>query len=1379
MEMKSWKRCLTRMLAAALAACCSAADVALDLRAPARASLQSAAPLAEDVVRQHRLGAGRARVSGLAVGDRLDLRLFEDRDLSVELVEETVSRRGRSFLGRTAHGLGLVDCVVLETEQGLVVDVTDSRNGRVWQVVSDADGVQVREAKPAQKAQIPSKPLAPPAPGAPVPVIDITTGDGQDGALADPVLPATSASVSAPASGPAVSDTQASAALQAAGASSTVDILVAYDTLAASWAKSNGGGLEAFAETSVQKMNTALANTGLDTRFRFRLVGVYEVGGTAGGDLSYALNCASGAARGSTDGDAWARVAGKREDCHADIVCVLTDTGSAYGTTGLGRSLVSTTANPADCGWNACAIQAVATGHTMTHEVGHNMGAGHSDAMADKGNCGPQYHSYSSGYYFHIGGTGYYTIMAYNSDGYGNFYSPVPYFSSPDYRYNGVAVGDATHNNSRTLAETWSTVVNNRREPSVSADVGVGLDAEAYEWTTDGTYPWTKVTDRTSDGVDSACSSLIPSTGTSWTETRVTGPATLSFSYYLVSYGGQFLVTCDGDELFTYGSATQAIQMRSWSTASGLSIPSGVHTIRFAHVNNNTKFYVPANAVWVDKVVFAGGSPAGAATTYTVTFDANGGSCATASKTVTNGESYGTLPTPTRAGYAFAGWFTSASGGTQVTSSTTASLSGAQTLYAHWTAISYSVKFNANGGSGTMANESFTYGTAKALTANAFTRTGYAFAGWATSASGAVAYSDKQSVSNLSSTSGATVNLYAVWTENAPVTPAEPNQTLSFAAAGESKTTASFSLGSEALHFDKTSVPAWVTGLTLHQRIGGTINNTIGLTGGTGSWNSSGSSSTCTLDVTVAANTGAARSWTFSITRDNGSVAWSILVSQEGASASSYTVTFDANGGSCATASKTYASGATLGTLPTPTRAGYTFAGWFTAADGGTRVTETTAVTGDATYYAHWTANTYTVTFDANGGTASESSRTKAYGSTLGTLPTATRTGYTLVGWYTAKSGGTEAMSSTKVTGAVMYYARWTAVSYTVTLDANGGTSAESGCSRDYGTTLGDLPEPTRTGYAFEGWYTAADGGTKVSSATQVTGDVTYYALWRDLVDDPDSTFWFYVDCVGALVKTSYTNLPLVVGYASSNAYVEVGVRMWRGELPPPDGQIIAGIGFGYYAGPSVDFGFHGVTDAGLRLLSHSEVSLDDGRLRRVRIDLSAQEGGVRKVRYSVDGHVLSDGGDTWFTTPRGGDVRELAIEDEAHPDNQVEAFYGRFVKAFEIVEPLDSDEAILKKLGGVLPVIAGYTDATGGRVPAIVQTPEGFSASVKTTVAGLYYTAFVAESLEGPFRASAASSLSTGDPLTFLVETGDAPQMFLKIVVSGRPVAPGKVLGE
>ena len=81
-------------------------------------------------------------------------------------------------------------------------------------------------------------------------------------------------------------------------------------------------------------------------------------------------------------------------------------------------------------------------------------------------------------------------------------------------------------------------------------------------------------------------------------------------------------------------------------------------------------------------------------------------------------------------------------------------------------AITYTVKFNANGGTGSMANETFESGVAKALTANAFTRTGYTFSGWATSASGSKVYSDKQSVTDLTTAAGGTVNLYAVWTSH-------------------------------------------------------------------------------------------------------------------------------------------------------------------------------------------------------------------------------------------------------------------------------------------------------------------------------------------------------------------------------------------------------------------------------------------------------------------------------------------------------------------------------------------------------------------------------------------------------------------------------------
>ncbi len=121
-------------------------------------------------------------------------------------------------------------------------------------------------------------------------------------------------------------------------------------------------------------------------------------------------------------------------------------------------------------------------------------------------------------------------------------------------------------------------------------------------------------------------------------------------------------------------------------------------------------------------------------------------------------------------GYSFAGWYTSTSvSGTA--SSTDNPLTGSktnsgfdETRYAKFTPNTYTVKFDKNTGSGTMSNQTFTYDKDQNLTANSFTKTGYTFAGWATSKDGNVVYSNGQSVKNLA-TSG-TVTLYAKWTAN-------------------------------------------------------------------------------------------------------------------------------------------------------------------------------------------------------------------------------------------------------------------------------------------------------------------------------------------------------------------------------------------------------------------------------------------------------------------------------------------------------------------------------------------------------------------------------------------------------------------------------------
>ncbi len=143
-----------------------------------------------------------------------------------------------------------------------------------------------------------------------------------------------------------------------------------------------------------------------------------------------------------------------------------------------------------------------------------------------------------------------------------------------------------------------------------------------------------------------------------------------------------------------------------------------------------------------------------------------------------------------------------------------------------------------------------------------------------------------------------------------------------------------------------------------------------------------------------------------------------------------FNVTFNANGGTVSTTTKTVVYGSSYGDLPTPTRNNYDFAGWYTAASGGDKITSTTVFnsTKDITLYAHWTPKKFTVTFNANGGGVSTSSKTLSYGDAIGTLPTPTRDYYTFNGWYTAKSGGTKITTSTVFSGSsnVTVYAQWT-----------------------------------------------------------------------------------------------------------------------------------------------------------------------------------------------------------------------------------------------------------------------------------------------------------------------------------------------------------------
>jgi len=215
-------------------------------------------------------------------------------------------------------------------------------------------------------------------------------------------------------------------------------------------------------------------------------------------------------------------------------------------------------------------------------------------------------------------------------------------------------------------------------------------------------------------------------------------------------------------------------------------------------------------------------------------------------------------------------------------------------------------------------------------------------------------------------------------------------------------------------------------------------------------------------------------------------------------------VDFDANGGTVNTASKTVTYGKGYGALPTPTRPGYTFYGWYTAAEGGKLVDESTVMKEYAshTLYAHW-GKSVTVTLDAGGQTVSPNTLELMTGRPYGTLPEPTGKGFQ--GWYTQAEGGELVTESTLVTQENDHtlYARFTnwGGEVTVTLDAGLGMGVPESVIVRAGEPYGELPTPENDEY-FLGWFTQEQGGEQVTAESEVPDDKdhTLYARWD--VDD-------------------------------------------------------------------------------------------------------------------------------------------------------------------------------------------------------------------------------------------------------------------------------------
>ncbi|MGN8739529.1 InlB B-repeat-containing protein [Bilifractor sp. HCP3S3_D3] len=327
-----------------------------------------------------------------------------------------------------------------------------------------------------------------------------------------------------------------------------------------------------------------------------------------------------------------------------------------------------------------------------------------------------------------------------------------------------------------------------------------------------------------------------------------------------------------------------------------------------------------------------------AAKKYTLTYNGNGGTPSTTSTTGYETKTWGawsSLAYATRTGYYFQGWYTAASGGTQVTSSTPCTTS--LTVYAHWKAKSYTISFDANGGSGTTASVSATYDSNMPSITIGLSRSGYTFTGFYDAATGGTKYYNADGSSARTWNKAANTTLYAQWTLTPYKFDVNPMAHVTGFRLKKNKADADngTTIGdyyADAHMGDKFYLysPTFATGYEFN----GFTNQY-----GPGTQSISGSTATITM----------------------GAGAQAIAIN---AKATTYSISYNVNGGSLSGQKTSYTIESAAFTLPAPTRAGYTFAGW-TGSNGSTpqtSVTIQTGSTGNKTYTANWTVNQYTVT---------------------------------------------------------------------------------------------------------------------------------------------------------------------------------------------------------------------------------------------------------------------------------------------------------------------------------------------------------------------------------------------------------------------------------
>ncbi len=397
----------------------------------------------------------------------------------------------------------------------------------------------------------------------------------------------------------------------------------------------------------------------------------------------------------------------------------------------------------------------------------------------------------------------------------------------------------------------------------------------------------------------------------------------------------------------------------------------------------------------------------------------------------------------------------------------------------------YTLTYSANGGTGSMADQDLTYGESIALEENAFTREGYEFAGWATTPDGAVVYGDSESYTHETEDD---VILYAVWKIN--------TYTVSYLPGNHGDFVEDEHTGAE--HFSAT--PAFAGDTDANGQPKGEIGYTfIG-------W-----------EPEVANTVTGAAIYT---------AQWN---------PKTYTVNYDANNGIGSMTDQTATYGQDFALRPNSfSRAGYTFIGWNTEADGsGTNYANNRQflpwlIDSNLTLFAQWKANPvtmYTVSYDANGAKGTPpASESYAEDSTVGVKDKGDlyKTGYSFKGWAVSAGGNVKYTPGDNftITGNVVLYAVWEqdpVTLYTVTYapGEHGTFSKRTISGLTPGAKTPSAPTVTgEEGWVFDGW--------SPSVSTTVTRSITYTAQWTKspTKDSPDMFTVRFVDWDGTLLKS-------------------------------------------------------------------------------------------------------------------------------------------------------------------------------------------------------------------------------------------------------------------